>query len=160
MLSVDCQNCDGRCCTSRRRELYVVLIPGEEDRFKDVSIQIKTSYGGLTVLKKSELGDCIFYDRERNLCHSYESRPFECRMYPLQMYFDFAIQRISFGLDSGTCHKTGELSLGEIERIKEEWIKQHLSLDWIKAYSTFDNPQKNLGTLTEIQLGPNHQQGR
>lgn len=151
MLSLECHDCDGRCCTSKKRDLQVVLLPLEEDRFKDFSTRFQTPYGNLTVLRKSEEGNCIFYDHQKNLCTSYQYRPFECRSYPLQMYFDFATQQVVFGLDSMVCHKNDECSPEETERIKQEWIKQHLPLSWIKSYSTFDNPSTRVPATALIK---------
>lgn len=140
MLEIDCQKCDGRCCTSGKRKLYVVLTPQERESFRDSSTKITTSHGNLTVLKKSEYGNCIFYDEKENICRTYRNRPFECRTHPLQMYFDFDAQQIAFGLDGRTCPKTNECSPEKIEGAKKEWIDQKLPLDWLKAYSTFDPP--------------------
>jgi len=135
MLSINCKNCDGRCCTSRVRKLFVVLTPQEENKFKDFSTKIKTPHKTLTILKNDNSGNCIFYDSKKNLCKSYKDRPFECRAYPLQIYFD---NEVNFKLDSMVCPKIKECSLEEIEDLKKKWMEQHLPLDWIKAYSTFD----------------------
>ena len=135
MLSINCKNCDGRCCNSRTRKLHAVLTPQEKDKFKDFSTTLKTTHGTLNVLKKSKSGDCIFYDAEKNLCKSYADRPFECRTYPLMIDFN---GNVRFILDNVLCPKTKECSPEEIEKIKQEWIEQHLPLNWIKTYSEID----------------------
>lgn len=132
MLNMDCKNCDGRCCTSRKRELYVVLTSQEKDKFKDFSIILETAHGALNILKKTESGDCIFYDAEKRLCESYQNRPFECGAYPLMINFN---ERIEFIFDSAGCPKAKECSFEEIEKIKQEWLLQNIPLNWIKAYS-------------------------
>ena len=132
MLSINCKNCDGRCCTSGKRKLHVVLTPREKDKFKDFSTTLKTTHGILLVLKKSESGNCIFYDERKNLCKVYANRPFECRVYPLMIDFN---GNIRFILDKTICPKIKECSPEEIEKTKKEWIEHHLPLYWIKAYS-------------------------
>lgn len=135
MLSLNCKNCDGRCCTSRKRKLYVILTPRERDKFKKFSTILKTTHETLSVLKKSESGDCIFYDKKRNSCKSYRDRPFECRVYPLLIHFN---NTVGFKLDNAVCPKTKEFSPEQIDKVKQKWLKQHLSLYWIKAYSEID----------------------
>lgn len=136
MINLDCINCDGRCCTSKKRKLYVVLMPHEIEKFKESSTELKTSEGILTVLKKSESGNCVFYDEKNSLCKAYKDRPFECRAYPLLIYYDS--QEITFRLDKNVCPKTTECVDNDIEKTKKDWLNQKLSLDFIKAYSTID----------------------
>lgn len=135
MLNIDCKNCDGVCCTSRKRKLFVVLTPKEIEKFKDFSTKLKTKSSELTILKKDKSGNCIFYDKDKHFCKSYLHRPFECRIYPYVIHFD---KKITFKIDSNVCHKTRECSAEELERNKKEWLKQDLPLSWIRAYSEFD----------------------
>lgn len=111
------------------------MTPQEEDKFKDFSAQIQTPHGSLTVLRKSESGNCIFYDAEKNICKSYWNRPFECRAYPLLIHFS---DKIGFKLDGQVCPKIKECSPDEIKKTKQKWLEHHLPLNWIKAYSEFD----------------------
>jgi len=135
MLNIDCKNCDGICCTSGERRLFVVLTPKEVNKFKHFSTKLKTKNDELTILKKDKFGNCIFYDKNKHLCKSYSHRPFECRIYPYVIHFD---KKVIFKIDSKVCHKTKECSLVELEKNKKEWLKQRLPLNWIKAYSEFD----------------------
>lgn len=135
MLSLNCKNCGGKCCTSKKRKLHVILTPWENDKFKDFSVTLKTSHCVLHILKKSKNGNCIFYDEKNNLCKSYANRPFECRTYPLMINFNRGIR---FILEDSVCPKAKECSPAEIEKTKQEWIEQKLPLDWIKAYSEID----------------------
>ena len=135
MLSIDCKNCDGICCTSQKRELFVVLTPQEIDKFKDYSTTLRINNRELMVLSKDESGNCIFYDSNRHCCTAYSERPFECRMYPCMIHYD---NKITFKMDTVVCPKTKDCDPHEIERIKKEWLDQQLSQEWIQAYSEID----------------------
>ena len=135
MIKIDCKNCDGRCCTSKKRKLFVVLTPQEMGKFKDFSTTLKTKNDELTILKKDKSGNCIFYDEKKNMCNSYSNRPFECRMYPCVIIFD---KKITFKIDSMVCPKTKDCCPEELKKIKQKWMEQNLPLNWIKAYSEFD----------------------
>jgi len=132
MLSINCKNCDGRCCTSRKRKLYVVLTSQEKNKFKGFSTTLKTTYSTLDVLKKTKSGNCIFFDDKKNLCKRYQDRPFECRTYPLMIHFN---GKIRFVLEKRVCPQTKKCSPQEIEKMKQKWLQQRLPLNWIKAYS-------------------------
>lgn len=133
-MDLNCKRCDGRCCTSRERELYVILTPKEKKKFKNFSAKLKTKNRELTILKKDKFGNCIFYDTKKNICKIYKNRPFECRAYPFLIHFD---NKIIFKLDT-LCPRARECSPKEIKEIKKQWLNQNLPLNWIKAYSTID----------------------
>lgn len=138
MLDLNCKKCDGRCCTSKKRELFVVLTPQEKIKFKKFSTKLQTANGILTVLKKSKFGNCIFYDKKKNICKSYQDRPFECSVYPLLIHYD---SQLTFRLDSQICPKQINVSPKELKKIKQKWLQQHLPSEWIKVYSSFDIPK-------------------
>jgi Fe-S-cluster containining protein len=131
MLSIDCKDCDGVCCTSKIDKLFVVLIPQEINKFEGFYETLKTKNGELKILKKDELGNCIFHDEEKNICKSYSNRPFECTTYPCMINFD---KDIEFKLEN-ICPKIENCSPDELEKVKQEWLKQNLPLSWIKSYS-------------------------
>jgi uncharacterized protein len=135
MINIDCKNCDGRCCTSRKRKLFVVLTPQEIDKYKDFSTNLDTENYKLTILKKDNSGNCIFYDEKENLCKSYLDRPFECRMYPCIIIYD---KEVKLKIDKMVCPKTDDCPSEKLKQIKQEWLDQNLPLNWIKAYSEFD----------------------
>jgi len=115
----------------KKKELFVVLIPQEIDKFSKLCKKLKTKNGELTILKKDEEGNCILYDKEKNLCKSYSNRPFECTTYPYMIHFD---KGITFKLGN-ICPKIEDCSSEKLEETKQEWLKQNLPLDWIKYYS-------------------------
>ncbi len=128
---MDCEDCDGVCCTSRKGKLFVVLTPKEVNKFEGFYEKFKTRHGELNILKQDEEGNCIFYDRKNNLCKTYSDRPFECTTYPYMIHYD---KDITFKLES-ICTKIKNCSSEELEKTKQEWLKQNLPLSWIKSYS-------------------------
>ncbi len=131
MLSIDCKDCDGVCCTSRKGKLFAVLLPQEIDKFEGFYDILKTKNGELRILKQDEEENCIFYDKKTNLCKTYSNRPFECTTYPYMIHFD---KDITFKLE-GICPKIDNCTPEDLARTRLEWLKQDLPLSWIKSYS-------------------------
>ena len=137
-LSTACKNCDSRCCTSKYEKLFVILIPKEEKRFGKYSRTIKTKYRSLKVLKTNRKRECIFLDSKKHNCKIYKNRPFECKVYPCFIYYDKKHRKVIYKADKKICPFIRHLSQKQLEySLKEKqkkWLKQHLPLDWIKAY--------------------------
>jgi Fe-S-cluster containining protein len=131
MLNINCKDCGGVCCTSKKGKLFVVLIPQEIDKFEGLYEKFKTKHGELNILKQDEIGNCIFHDEEKNICKTYSNRPFECTTYPYMIHFD---KDITFKLES-ICPKIKNCSPNELKKTEQEWLKQNLPLSWIKSYS-------------------------
>jgi Fe-S-cluster containining protein len=72
--------------------------------------------------------------KKKNICKAYKNRPFECRVYPLLIHHNG--QEIIFRLDNKFYVKTKQSLPQDIKNTKKDWLKQKLSLNWIKAYST------------------------
>jgi Fe-S-cluster containining protein len=145
MLNLDCKDCDGVCCTSKKDKLFVVLTPQEADKFEGFYDKLKTKNGKLNVLKQDQFGNCIFHDENKNICKIYSNRPFDCTAYPYMIHFD---KEIDFRLEN-ICPKIESLSQGELEQTKQKWLNQNLPLSWIKAYSEIIFREENKHIFTK-----------
>lgn len=87
--------CDGckhqSCCTGFASPLLfstdlekLKSIGKFNDKFlKDLTINGKTVK---TIKKKDDSSTCIFWDEENTQCSIYQNRPFDCRMFPFDVY--------------------------------------------------------------------------
>lgn len=134
MIHIDCSGCGNHCC-GRNPSLTPVLLPSEEDRFKEHSVIVRTPNRELRVLAKKENGNCVFLDDKAMRCTVYGERPLECKLYPFLL--DFSKEKPDAKLDRRFCPhlRTLQFGRGKIS----EFIKKHsFPEDWIKAYESLE----------------------
>lgn len=131
MIQINCNNCKTRCC-GEIKNLRPVLLPSEEEKFKQYSEEINTKFRTLYLLKQNQ--NCIFF--KENKCTIYKNRPFECQIYPFLL--DFSKKEININLDKRFCK-----SLSSLKADKEKIFSCIKTLkfpeDWIKAYKRIDS---------------------
>jgi|SRR3989339_276170 len=135
MISVNCSNCINHCC-GYNPLLTPVLLPSEEERFKDYSTKVVTPHREMFMLKKGEDENCIFLDNVTIRCNIYEQRPLECMLYPFLL--DFSNGKARVKLDERFCPnlKTLEFNMDKINTILN---KHEFPEDWIKGYIHLEN---------------------
>ena len=135
MIKIDCNKCNNHCC-GKNPYLTSVLLPSEEERFKDHSQSVKTPYRKMQVLRKKANGNCIFLDDKTTKCTIYDKRPLECQLYPFLL--DFSKGKPDVKLDERFCPHLKTLSFDK-NKIYAFIQKHSFPKDWIKAYKTLDN---------------------
>jgi len=135
MIKINCEGCNNHCC-GKNSFLTPVLLPSEEERFKEYSEIIKTSYGNIRVLSKKKNGTCIFLNDKTIKCTIYGTRPLECRLYPFLL--DFTKEKPGAKLDERFCPNLKTLKFDE-NKILEIIKKKKFPEDWIKAYETLED---------------------
>jgi len=68
----------------------------------------------LTLKKKQNSSNCMFFDETTNQCTVYDNRPFDCKMFPFDLYWDENDNEIYWIVYS--CNKNSDWS----------WTEQHL----------------------------------
>jgi Fe-S-cluster containining protein len=132
MIKINCKGCNNHCC-GKNSHLTPVLLPSEEEKFKDNSKIVKTPHRAMKVLEKKKNNTCVFLDDKTTRCTNYKERPLECRLYPFLL--DFSKEKPSVKLDKRFCPhlKTLQFDKDKISAL----VNKHLfPKDWIKAYKT------------------------
>ena len=70
-----CKGCRVNCC----KKFYAVLLPEEEEEFKDVAFTIQTPLGPVKAIGSRDGKPCPFLD-EKGFCRIYNRRAFDCRL--------------------------------------------------------------------------------
>ncbi|MEM0027671.1 MAG: YkgJ family cysteine cluster protein [Ignisphaera sp.] len=130
-----CKNCKVNCC----RRFYAVLLPEEEEDFKNSAFEIGTSVGSVKAIGSRNGQPCQFLD-SNGFCKIYCHRPFDCRLWPLILYYDFATGEKVLYLDlECPAAEKGLISKEFIEnvmnvlknaKIDEEWLKRYTLAPW------------------------------
>ncbi len=125
-----CRNCNVNCC----RRFYAVLLPEEEKEYEGISSTVETDLGPVKCLGR--IGrTCPFLSTE-GLCLNYKNRPFDCRVWPILLYYDFKTGEKVVYLDMD-CPAVAE------GRIKQEFVDNVVKLlrsididvEWLKKYT-------------------------
>jgi hypothetical protein len=132
MIQIDCSGCTNHCC-GKNPNLTPVLLPCEEDDFQDSSKCVKTPYGEVRILRKKDDGNCIFLDQKTTKCTIYNTRPLECRLYPLLL--DFSKAKPDVKLDTRFCPHLHNADFNQ-EEIADLIQRYSFPKDWIKAYES------------------------
>jgi len=130
-MEIDCSGCASLCCKDPKTP---VLLPSEEEKFKELSKIVKTPFREMYLLKKKENGSCILLDDSAGKCKKYDERPFECKLFPFLLDFR---EGIEVKLDVGFCHNTHLFNYfkGEVT----EFIRsQNFPKEWIKGYDSLE----------------------
>jgi Fe-S-cluster containining protein len=134
MININCEGCPNHCC-GRNPHLTPVLLPSEEQKFNEHSISVRTPYREMRLLAKKPDGNCIFLD-DKTRCTIYDQRPFECKLYPFLLDFEFGIaakldKRFCLGLESLQFDKSliSDLLRQYRSEFSEDWVKAYLSME-------------------------------
>lgn len=130
-----CRNCSINCC----KRFYAVLLPEEEEEYAGKSFTLETSLGPVKCLGAYREGSCPFLSPE-GLCLNYERRPFDCRVWPVLLYYDFNTGEKVLYLDMD-CPAVAEgrvsqklindiVNLLRSVRLDEEWVKKYTLAPW------------------------------
>lgn len=130
-----CSNCSENCC----RRFYAVLLPDEEEEFKDHSFEVETTHGSVRAIGSRGGFPCPYLD-ESGLCTIYPKRPLDCRLWPVMVYYDFSTgERIVYlDLDCPAASAgriPQEVISGIVSRLRdedfdEEWLKRYTLAPW------------------------------
>lgn len=125
-----CYNCKINCC----RRFYAVLLPEEEETFKKCSEEILTDFGAIKTLG-SPNSVCPYLNKD-NLCEIYSKRPFDCRIWPVVMYYDLKTDERVIYLDLD-CEAVKENKIPKeiVEKIVEILKNIQISDLWLKKYT-------------------------
>lgn len=130
-----CSGCHLNCC----RRFYAVLLPEEEEEFKDVSFEVRTELGSVRAVGSRGGAPCPYLD-EAGRCTIYPRRPLDCRLWPVMMYYDFRTgdRVVYLDLDCPAA-SSGRIprefvdsvvrKLEEVD-IDEEWLKRYTLAPW------------------------------
>lgn len=128
-----CSDCRINCC----KRFYAVLLPEEEEEFKDCSFLVETELGNVKAIGSKNGFPCPYLNTA-GMCSIYARRPFDCRLWPVILYYDFKTGEKIIYLDLDCpAVASGKLSHKLIKGIIEELKKLSLSLniEWLKKYT-------------------------
>ncbi|MCX8199263.1 MAG: YkgJ family cysteine cluster protein [Sulfolobales archaeon] len=137
-----CKNCEANCC----RRFYAVLLPEEELLFKESSFTVSTPLGAVKAIGSRNGKPCPYLS-EDNLCKIYSMRPFDCRIWPVIMYYDLKTgdKVIYLDLQCPAVIKN-TLSKEVVDKVIEVLKKINVDEEWLKKYTLAPWPN----TLKEI----------
>lgn len=130
-----CTNCNENCC----RRFYAVLLPEEEEDFKERSFEVRTVIGSVRAVGSRDGFPCPYLDGS-GFCVIYPKRPLDCRLWPVMVYYDFNTGEKVVYLDldcpavsSGRVPK--EIINSIVSKLKEtdfdeEWLKRYTLAPW------------------------------
>ncbi|MET1160340.1 MAG: YkgJ family cysteine cluster protein [Thermoprotei archaeon] len=130
-----CSGCTVNCC----RRFYAVLLPEEEEEFRDNAFTIETPYGPVKAIGARNGKPCPYID-SRGFCIIYSKRPFDCRLWPVIVYIDFKTGERVIYLDldcpAVSMKKIPPEILNKIIdsvkklRLDDEWLKKYTLAPW------------------------------
>jgi len=137
-----CRNCEANCC----RRFYAVLLPEEELLFKEYSFTISTPLGIVKAIGSKNGRPCPYLS-EDNLCKIYSMRPFDCRIWPVIMYYDLKTGDRVIYLDLQCPAVTKDrLPKEVVDKVVEILRRIDVDEEWLKRYTLAPWPN----TLKEI----------
>jgi len=134
-LKINCHSCSNHCC-GENPHLTPLLMPSEEERFKQFSLEIRTPFRNVYMLRKKENGNCILLHDKVAQCSIYETKPLECNLYPFLL--DFDKHPVNIKLDKRFCPNLSSLEFDR-DAILKLVRSYSFPRDWVLAYkSLFD----------------------
>ncbi|MEM1938640.1 MAG: YkgJ family cysteine cluster protein [Acidilobaceae archaeon] len=133
-----CRGCKVNCC----RRFYAVLLDEEEKEFDGVASTLKTPLGKVKTLGDPNGKVCPFLSGE-GFCKVYKDRPFDCRLWPIMVHYDFETDEYVIVLDL-ECPAAAEGRIPEdlIKRMIGTVKKAKLDKNWVKKYTLTPWPKK------------------
>lgn len=126
-----CNECSENCC----RRFYAILLPEEEDVFKDVAFELKTDKGVVKCIGSRDNKPCPYLN-EHGYCSMYDKRPFDCRLWPVVVYIDFKTRERVIYLDlECPAVKKGKIPADLINKIIESVRDLDFDENWLEKYT-------------------------
>ncbi|MCS7106542.1 MAG: YkgJ family cysteine cluster protein [Acidilobaceae archaeon] len=145
-----CRNCPVNCC----KRFYAVLLEEEESEFDGKASIVKTRLGRLKTLGGPRGRTCPFL-LENGFCGVYDRRPFDCRLWPVMVYYDFEREEFIIVLDM-ECPAAAEGRIPKemlnrmIQTAREAILDGSLKKEWVKKYTLSPWP-KNYQILERVK---------
>jgi Fe-S-cluster containining protein len=131
------------CC----KKFYAVLLPEEEEKFRNIAFDVETPLGSVKAIGARNGKPCVFLNEE-GFCRIYPERPFDCRLWPLILYYDFSTGEKVVYLDlECPAVERGLISKEFVERAMDVLKNTKIDENWLKKYTLAPWPNK----LREIQ---------
>lgn len=134
-----CATCKDNCC----KKYYAVLLP-EEEKLIEHTFEVSTPLGNVKAVGSRNGKPCPYLD-DKGFCKIYNLRPFDCRVWPLTVYYDFEKDEKVIYLDM-ECPAVAE------DKIPKELIDKMLDVlknissdidkEWLKKYTLAPWPNK------------------
>lgn len=126
-----CSGCKENCC----RRFYAVLLPEEEDEFKDVAFEVETSLGPVKCIGSRNGRPCPYLSSS-GYCEIYERRPFDCRIWPILIYIDFETRERVVYLDlECPAVRDGRLSRDLVSKVVKSLGNAEMDEEWLEKYT-------------------------
>jgi len=140
-----CKSCNINCC----KRFYAVLLPEEEKLFEH-SFDVKTPLGKVKAIGFNRGRSCPYLD-EKGLCRIYGLRPFDCRIWPVMLYYDFNKDEkvVYLDLDCPAAQEN-RIPTSLIEKIVEVIKKIDIDKEWLKKYTLAPWPN-NLKEIARLK---------
>lgn len=128
-----CLECDGCCRFAEKNSVWFPhLLRGEEKIIPKDKFRVVPG-------KKDNNFLCTFLDIEDNKCKIYESRPFECRLYPFLLNRDTKSGKIFLAVDTNCLFVGENLKKAEFKKYAEYLTSLLKNHDFSKLLK--NNPQ-------------------
>ncbi len=126
-----CSGCSNNCC----RRFYAVLLPEEEEEFREASFEVRTELGSVRAIGSRGGTPCPYLDKS-GLCSIYPKRPLDCRLWPVMMYYDFSAgdRVVYLDLDCPAT-ATGRIPKEVVDNIVRELGRVDIDEEWLKKYT-------------------------
>ncbi|MEM0065856.1 MAG: YkgJ family cysteine cluster protein [Sulfolobales archaeon] len=126
-----CSKCNENCC----KRFYAVLLPEEEEDFKDSSFEVKTACGPIKAVGSRDGYPCPYLDKS-GFCSIYPKRPLDCRLWPVMVYYDFTTgERVVYlDLDCPAA-SAGKIPHEVIDSIISKLKEEGFDEEWLKKYT-------------------------
>jgi len=133
-----CRNCKVNCC----KRFYAVLLPEEEERFRDIAFTVNTPLGLVKAIGAKDGKPCPFLG-SNGMCRVYIERPFDCRLWPIIMYYDFETGEKVVYLDL-ECPAVEQGLIGKefVDRVIEVLKNSNIDVNWLKRYTLAPWPNR------------------
>ncbi|MEM1619230.1 MAG: YkgJ family cysteine cluster protein [Fervidicoccaceae archaeon] len=126
-----CRDCRENCC----KRFYAVLLPDEEHEFADFSDEVETPEGRVRTLGSPRGKQCPFLD-QRGWCTIYPRRPYDCRTWPILLYYDIERREKVAYLDLDCpAAAQGRIPKELVDRIIETYKRLDVDESWLKRFT-------------------------
>ena len=126
-----CSNCKDNCCN----RFYAVLLPDEEEEFKNSIFTIQTEKGPVKCIGSNNGKPCPFLNKNGK-CTVYSKRPLDCRLWPVLVYIDFKTRERVVYLDlECPAVREGRIPVDLVKKILRAVEDLELSDEWLEKYT-------------------------
>uniref|UniRef100_A0A7J3I7R2 YkgJ family cysteine cluster protein n=1 Tax=Ignisphaera aggregans TaxID=334771 RepID=A0A7J3I7R2_9CREN len=126
-----CRGCTVNCC----KRFYAVLLPEEEERFRGMAFTVSTPIGDVKAIGAKDGKPCPYLD-SIGRCSIYPFRSFDCRLWPIILYYDFNTGEKVVYLDlECPAAAAGRIDESFIKRVVELLKGCRVDIEWLKRYT-------------------------